>query len=101
MSSLLEAGAHVLQERSAIIATLKAHSALVTAMQRYLDLRADKDGSDESRAAILHKVTYLCMLSQSYIVVTADHHKHTQDISDLSSTDHLSRASLGHGAIRA
>ena len=35
---------------------LKAHAGLVSAMQRFLDLRSDKDGSDSPRAGVLNKV---------------------------------------------
>ncbi len=35
---------------------LKAHAALVTAMLRFLDLRADKDVADPPRAGVLNKV---------------------------------------------
>lgn len=39
---------------------LKAHAALVTAMQRFLDLRSDKDDSDSPRAGVLTKVELHC-----------------------------------------
>ena len=50
-----------LQERSAIIAALKAHAALQTAVQRFLDLRAEQGGADASHATVLTKVILPCL----------------------------------------
>ena len=45
-----------MQEMAAIMAAVKAHSVLQTAVQKYLDLRASSDDAAESKPVLVKKV---------------------------------------------
>lgn len=46
----------MLQERAAIMVAVKAHAGLQMAMQRFLELRADKGEGEGNNTVLLNKV---------------------------------------------